>query len=43
MKETFGSGTDVIEGAKKFYDVLDKSGVLKIMKKRMNNLMKKII
>lgn len=34
MKETFGSGTNVIEGAKKFYDVLDKSGVLKNNEKK---------
>ena len=34
MKETFGSGTNVIEGGKKFYDVLDKSGVLKNNEKK---------
>jgi hypothetical protein len=35
MKETFGSGTNVIEGFEKFYDVLDKSGVLKDNEKKI--------
>lgn len=35
MKETFGSGTDIIEGFEKFYDVLDRSGVLKDNKKKI--------
>ena len=34
MKKTFGSGTNVIEGFEKFYDVLDKSGVIKDNEKK---------
>ena len=29
MKKTFGSGSNVVEGFEKFYNTLDKSGVLK--------------
>ena len=29
MKKTFESGTDLIEGAEKFYNVVEKSGALK--------------
>ena len=34
MKQNFGSGTDIVEGIKKFYDTADKSGVLKNNEKR---------
>ena len=34
MKETFGSGSNVVEGIKKFYNTVDQSGVLKDNKKK---------
>ena len=37
MKKTFESGTDLIEGAEKFYNVVEKSGALK-NKEEKNNL-----
>ncbi len=37
MKETFGSGTNPIEGAKKFYEIVDKSGLLKNNEKKNKN------
>ena len=37
MKETFGSGTNVVKGVEKFYNVVDKSGVLKNKEKNENN------
>ncbi len=35
MKKTFGSGTDVVEGLEEFYNLVDKSGLLKSKKKKI--------
>ena len=37
MKETFGSGTNIVKGVEKFYNVVDKSGVLKNKEKKNEN------
>ena len=37
MKETFGSGTNIVEGAKQFYDTVDQSGLLKNNEKKNEN------
>ena len=37
MKQTFGSGTNIVEGAKQFYDTVDQSGLLKNNEKKNEN------
>jgi len=37
MKETFGSGTNIVEGVKQFYDTADQSGLFKNNEKKNEN------